>query len=411
MTVGSAAAGVDRCRQTIASHEPHVRAWVHLQEHAVTDRRVRELDAAPDGPLTGRTVGLKDLIDTATMPTGYGSPIHRDHRPAADAAVVSLIERAGGCVLGKTVTTEFALMTPGPTVNPQRPGHTPGGSSSGSAAAVAAGMADVGIGTQTYGSMIRPGAYCGVWAFTPSFGTVSMAGIRPLAPSFDKIGWFTRSLDELETVHEALTGERRTADPVMPSVGILALADVDGLAPEVQAIEPLLHDRFGDRTEVLQVRLQSQLTEVIGLHHIVASWEIAQGLRSEYEEHPDLLSAPVRAFIESGRAVSQDQRAVAAAELATIGQEVLRVFDTVDVVITPATVGEAPRGLVYTGDPMFCTPWTALGCPAMAVPGLRGATGLPLGLQVVAAPGRDRRALDAARALRFENLSGPPVVR
>lgn len=399
----SVVAAVNSCLAAIARREPEVRAWVHLDEPGAL-RRAAELDAEGPQPLTGLTVGLKDLIDTAAMPTAYGSPIYRDHRPNTDAAIVGLLERAGVCVVGKTVTTEFALMVPGSTVNPRRAGHSPGGSSSGSAAAVAAGMVDIAIGTQTYGSVIRPAGYCGVYGFTPSFGTVPMTGIRPMAPRFDKIGWFARSLDEIDAAHEALTGERAAPDRPVPRVGVLKLAGVDGLAAEVRAIEPLLHAALGDRADVVELALLPELAEVTRLHHAAASWEIALSLRAEYEGQPDRVSAPVREFVRNGLAVSQLGHDAAVTELAVAAANVLRVFDEVDVVITPATIDEAPAGLAFTGDPLFCTPWTALGCPALTVPGLTGATGLPLGLQVVAAPGQDCRALDSARALQLDHL-------
>ncbi len=398
----SAVTSVQGALAAIAEREPSVRAWTYVDADGALDR-ARGIDATPLRALSGLTFGLKDLIDTADMPTSYGSTADPDRRPHRDADVVGLIQAVGGCIIGKTVTTEFALMTPGPTHNPHRTGHTPGGSSSGSAAAVAAGMVDVGIGTQTYGSMIRPAGYCGVYGYTPTYGAVSMTGICPMAPSYDKIGWYTRSLDELELVYTGLIGELDDdSSSSRLRVGAVALDEWPDLSPDVRTAMSTVRDHLAESADVISLDLRSDLTEVIRLHHIIASSEIAVARREQVAR--GILSAPVGEFVAAGAAVTDARRIEATALLADLRARVLRVFQEVDVVITPSTTGEAPAGLEYTGDPVFCTPWTALGSPALAVPMTTGSSGLPLGVQLVAAPGRDCRAFRSARALRLSGL-------
>jgi Asp-tRNA(Asn)/Glu-tRNA(Gln) amidotransferase A subunit family amidase len=407
MTTATASEAVLRSLGAIRKYEHRVRAFRHVDEsHA--RQRAETVDASPPGPLSGLTVGVKDLIDTATMPTSYGSGLYAGHRPVTDAAVVDLINGAGGCVVGKTVTTEFALMTPGPTTNPHRAEHTPGGSSSGSAAAVAAGMVDIGIGTQTYGSVIRPAAFCGVFGFKPTYGAVPLAGVRLMAKAFDTVGWMARSLETIERVLGAVTelpaadaanGEPRigTTDSGTPrdlSHAIRALPGVRSVVPEIAEIA------------VAPVALSDELEQVSRCHGVVAEYQIGRSLAREYESAGPNLSAALREFVRRGLAIADSEYTEAANELARRTTATLAVFSEFDVLLTPCAPGEAPRGLEYTGDPRYCTPWTALGCPALCLPAASGTTGLPIGVQLVAAPGRDRTLLRVAREL-FQGLCCP----
>ncbi|URN02986.1 amidase [Actinomadura madurae] len=394
---------VTRSLAVVRRLEPRVRAWAHLDGRACLERAGHADREAP-GPLTGLVAGVKDLVDTAGMPTSYGSVVYADHRPRADAAVVRLLKDAGGFVLGKTVTTEFALMTPGPTTNPWRETHTPGGSSSGSAAAVACGMADVAVGTQTYGSLIRPASFCGVWAFKPSRGRVPVTGVRPMAPSFDQIGWFARSPALIETVHRAVAG----APPVRPlsappRLGFLDVSAWPGLEPEVPASLAALREAAARRgATVVELDLADLLRRAGEAHHTAASSEIAESLRPEVERHGDRLSAPLRGFVAEGARVTPADRAAAHAVLRGLGARLAAALETVDALLLPSAVGEAPRGLASTGDPVFCSPWTAVGFPALNVPGATGATGLPIGAQLVAGPERDDGLLGCAYWLAGE---------
>jgi Asp-tRNA(Asn)/Glu-tRNA(Gln) amidotransferase A subunit family amidase len=308
-------------------------------------------------------------------------------------------------VLGKTVTTEFALMTPGPTTNPHRASHTPGGSSSGSAAAVAAGMVDVGIGTQTYGSVVRPSSFCGVFGFKPTLAAVPTAGVRPLAPAFDTVGWMAGTLDLVVRVLVALTGAQSGTRFHDPRVGTVYAGRATRLSDAIRALPGIQTAVSSAEVNVQPVGLEGELELLSSLHGVVAEHQIGRALKGEYEDSRPGLSTPLKEFVRRGLAISEDACAEAVAELAARAPTILDVFSTVDVVLGPSARGEAPRGLAFTGDPCFCTPWTALGCPALNVPASTGATGLPIGVQLVAAPGRDADLLHAARVL-FPSL--PP---
>jgi Asp-tRNA(Asn)/Glu-tRNA(Gln) amidotransferase A subunit family amidase len=276
-----APSAVEHTLQVVADREPVLRAWAALDE----DKARAEGHRAPAGVLSGLTLGVKDIFDTADLPTEYGSPIYAGFQPRSDAAAVALLRAAGAMLIGKTVTTEFAWSTPAETTNPHRSAHTPGGSSSGSAAAVAAGMVDLAIGTQTAGSVIRPASFCGVFALKPTFGLIPTAGMKPAAPSLDTVGVFAADLGVLDVIRPA---------------------DYDDV---------LLRAAFGRSAQVID-----------------------------------------------------------------------ELFADVDVLVTPAATGEAPEGLGFTGDPRFCRLWTLLGLPALTVPGSVGASGMPIGVQLIARP-------------------------
>jgi Asp-tRNA(Asn)/Glu-tRNA(Gln) amidotransferase A subunit family amidase len=395
---------VTACLARIAEREDTVHAWVHL-DHEAALAAARRADAQPaDGPLHGVPVGVKDLLDTADAPTGYGSPIHAGHRPDADAAAVANLREAGAVVLGKTVTTEFALFHPGPTANPRDPERTPGGSSSGSAAAVADRMVPVALGTQTAGSIVRPASFCGTYGYKPTFGTVPTAGCRPVGPSLDTIGPLARSVEDLALVTAVLAGG---------GAGHVIFADRSpsiafARTPEWEHAEVSTRDRITALATDLglpRVALPADFAQLVAAQTTIMDAEAAVALDDEWRAHPDQLSAELQELLARGRATPADDVRAARTLVAACRAALPAALAGHDALLVPSTLGEAPVGLDATGDPLFCRSWTALGAPAVAVPGLTGPDGLPLGVQVVAPPDRDADAL-AAAAVIGRHLAG-----
>ena len=398
-----AAGAVDRVLEVAARVEPIVRAWAYLDPV----RARREADAVdaraasdPRGglPLAGLVLGVKDIFDTSDQPTEYGSQLYAGHRPVADAAAVALLRAAGAVCLGKTVTAELACSHPGPTTNPHRATHTPGGSSSGSAAAIASGMADVALGTQTAGSVIRPASFCGVYGFKPSFGTVSAAGVKACAPSLDTVGWFARDPVLLDRVRVCLTGREpapRLAAP--PQLGLLRTDQWAGCAADSQravlAAAAAARAAGAVVTDLSQPRF---LTGLASQHQVVMAYEAARALAWEHSRYPGSLSAGLRQLLDQGRAVDPaDYDAVLARRAAALAR-IDELFTGNDAVLTPAVTGEAPEGLGSTGDPRCARLWSLLGLPCVNLPGAVGDTGLPIGVQLVGRPGRDAELLAIA---------------
>jgi Asp-tRNA(Asn)/Glu-tRNA(Gln) amidotransferase A subunit family amidase len=393
----------------IAEREPEVQAFVQLGAAAAL-ARARELDAGPvRGLLHGLPFGVKDLFDTFDLPTGYGSPIYTGQQPAADAAAVALCREAGAVLLGKTVTTELANMFPGATRNPHHPGHTPGGSSSGSAAAVADGMLPLALGTQTAGSLIRPAAFCGVVGYKPTHNRVPKAGVKSLSETLDTVGGFARSVRDVALLGAVLTGDMRLADPASfeqaaaPRLGWCrtpewAQADGDTHQAWVQA-EKLL---AGHGKELV---LPDALSSLVSVQKAVQAFETARSLSHERLHHSHQLSAPLQALIADGLAIRGDTHARNLQTTASARQQVQALFADCDVILAPSSIGEAPAGLDGTGDPLFCRSWTLLGLPCVHLPFARGSKGLPVGLQLVGAYGDDHRLLAAAHWLH-QRLSG-----
>jgi amidase len=388
----------------IAARETVVGAWEYLdREQALAAARARDREA-PRGPLHGVPIAVKDLIDTFDMPTGYGSPIYRGHRPAADAACVALARAAGAVVLGKTVTTEFAAFTPGKTANPHNPGHTPGGSSSGSAASVADGMAPLAFGTQTAGSVIRPASYCGVVGYKPSFGLIARTGVKPLADSLDTVGVYARDVADAAFFAGVLSERaalRHLAVPeAVPRYGLYrtpmwAEAEPATAAALDRARAAL--ERAGAVVEEVAVRPEHQ-----GLNEAqdkVMGYEMCRALADERLRHSAELSPRLAQMLDAGMAIGADEyddaRTLAAAARATLGDFV----GGLDAVLTPAAPGEAPAGLGYTGNPVFNRMWTLLGVPCVAVPAWRSASGLPVAVQLIGRIGDDARLVAAAAYL------------
>lgn len=391
---------VRACLERIAEREPHVQAFVHLCADAAL-KRAAELDTGPvRGLLHGLPFGVKDLFDTFDLPTAYGSPIYAGQQPPADAAAVALCREAGAVLLGKTVTTELANMFPGITRNPHNPAHTPGGSSSGSAAAVADAMLPLALGTQTAGSLVRPAAFCGVVGYKPSHNRVPKAGVKSLSETLDTVGGFARSVRDVALLGAVLTGDARLADPAnfaggaAPRIGLCqtpewGLADSDTQQAWAQAEAALAGHG-------VLMALPPELAGLVDVQQAVQAFETARSLSDERLRHRDQLSAPLQALITTGLAISGEAHAQNLLATTFARRQVQALFGPYDVLLAPSTIGEAPHGLDGTGDPVFCRSWTLLGLPCVHLPFAHGRNGLPVGLQLVGAHGDDLRLLAAA---------------
>jgi Asp-tRNA(Asn)/Glu-tRNA(Gln) amidotransferase A subunit family amidase len=409
---------VQACLAQIKDREPAVQAWTFLDpEHALQQARAADglrLSGAPVGALHGVPVALKDIIDTADMPTENGSVLCAGRTPSRDAAVTRMLRAAGAVILGKTVTTEFATRHPGKTRNPHDPGHTPGGSSSGSAAAVAASMVPLAVGSQTGGSVIRPASYCGVYAIKPTHGLIPRTGMFQLSRSLDHVGLFARTLEDLALGLEQVAGYDQ-GDPdsrPRPRVPYRAIADEDPpleplfafvrtprwsqVAADAQEAFAELVERLGDRVEEVDL-FEGPAMEWA---RTITDAEVAFNLAREWETGRDRLSASLRTRIERGREVLALDYLKARAQVPRLVDGYGELFEQrYDAILTPAAPGTAPKGLESTGDPMFNTLWTLCGMPAVTIPLMSGANGLPLGVQLVGPRNGDGRLLRTARWL------------
>jgi amidase len=385
----------------VDAREAVVRAWAHFDSEALLVA-ARELDQGPiRGPLHGFPVGVKDVFDTFDMPTAYGSPIYAGHRPRADAASVALARRAGGLIMGKTVTTEFATYPPGPTTNPRNPAHTPGGSSSGSAAAVGAGMVPVAFGTQTTGSIIRPAAFCGVVGYKPTFGTLSPIGVKAITWSFDTVGVFARRVADAAFFVAALSGRNalRVPDaPPAPRIGLCLTAQWPAALPETQSLFGELPARLAARgARVERVDLPASFDGINDAQDTIWVYEMARCLADEHRRSPHQIRERLCKQLDSGLAMPVEHYDAAMALARAARQQVNGAMGECDVLVVPSAPGEAPRGIEATGDPVFCRTWSLLHTPAIHVPAGQGPDGLPIGVQVVGRIGDDARALACAQ--------------
>jgi amidase len=392
---------VSACLARINLRESAVGAWQYLDPEGAL-AAARQCDASPPrGPLHGVPIAVKDLIDTADVPTGYGSAIYRGNRPAADAACVALARAAGAIVLGKTVTTEFACFTPGKTANPHNPAHTPGGSSSGSAAAVADRMVPLAFGTQTAGSVIRPASYCGIVGYKPSFGTIPRAGVKLLADSLDTIGTMARSVADAAFLAGVICGRPALRDVAMPTAAprfgicrtpMWSEAEPGTAAALDQARAAL--ERAG--AAVSEVAVPPEHEGLAAAQETIMGFELVRELAHERLTHSAELSPRLAQLLDAGMTIGPDiyDRALAETARARAGLEAF--FGPCDAILVPAAPGEAPPGLGYTGNPIFNRVWTLLGTPCITVPAIRGETGLPVGVQLVGRIGGDARLAAAA---------------
>lgn len=411
---------VETCLARIEADEPRIRAWAHLdrdyaiaQAEALDDARRR---GRPHGPLFGLPVGVKDIVDTADLPTEHGSPIFLARRPSRDAWLVSRLRAAGAVILGKTVTTEFAAFTPGPTRNPHDPERTPGGSSSGSAAAVAAGMIPLAVGSQTNGSVIRPAAFCGVVGFKPTHGSIPRTGMLEQSPTLDHVGVFARDLADAALLAEVLVGfdhedpatrpqapprlSRAAAEglPVRPRLAIV-------LGPARDRAEPAMLEAMAELAEALgevaiALELPPAFARALDVHRTIWTAELAFRFGRLVAERGELVSERFKELVREGERVDAVAYQRALGQRALLRRELAALFHEIDAFLTPAAPGEAPLGLAATGDPAFCTTWTLCGVPALTLPLLSGPSGLPMGLQLVADVGDDERLFRVAAWLR-----------
>jgi Asp-tRNA(Asn)/Glu-tRNA(Gln) amidotransferase A subunit family amidase len=398
---------VSACLDRIAAREPVVKAWTFLDADGALAQADRCDEESPRSPLHGIPIGLKDIIDTAEMPTCYGSEVFAAHQLEQDAACVSRLRNAGAVILGKLVTTEFAYYAPGPTTNPHDPAHTPGGSSSGPAAAVADCHVPMALGSQTAGSIIRPASYTGVIGFKPSYGAYPIDGVHPLAPSLDTLGVFTRALEDLALCSNILARSEahRISEPV--ALRPQRIAIVRG--PYWDEATPAMRGAFTDLVGRIQADgidctslAPTQIQPIIETQIELMARESVATLGPIVAEFDGAISPETRHLVAQGRQVDADadfeQRLAATTRLA---QEMLRdIFSAHDLIVTPSAPGEAPAGLESTGDPIFNRAWTFCRVPCIGVPFARGERGLPLGLQFVGNTGDDTRLLHYAMYLR-----------
>ncbi|MDE0176489.1 MAG: amidase [Defluviicoccus sp.] len=394
---------VRSCLDRIAGRDADVEAWAHLDpDYAVAGARAA--DASPSGgPLHGVPFGVKDVIDSGELPTEYGAPaIHAGHRPDRDAACVAAMRAAGAVLMGKTVSTEFATFQPGKTRNPHNPAHTPGGSSSGSAAAVGASMVPIAFGNQTAGSLIRPAAFCGVVGLKPTHGTVDLTGILPLEPSFDTLGYMARSVDDVALFYDTVRG----AAPAVPADGLDRAPRV-GLCRTHHwkkadavcrgAVERAAA-RFADLgADVAEIDLPDEFAAIPDSHRVILNAGLTQSLARQYADRRDRLSERLRGMIEEG--LGYDEATVEAARTHTRACRAAAgdAFGDRDVLLTPSAPGEAPEGLGMTGDPIFQTTWTLLHLPCVTLPFATGPNGLPIGVQLIGSRGEDAAVLAVAK--------------
>lgn len=370
--------------------------WLHAFAYRPTTLR-----ASGAGPLGSIPIGVKDIIATADMPTTNGSPLFRDHLPPHDAAVVQRLRALGGIVFGKTVTTEFAWRQPGPTVNPFGRGHTPGGSSSGSAAAVAAGIVPLALGTQTVGSIIRPAAFCGVVGLKPSFGAIPIDGVHPFAPSLDHLGLFARAVDDVAYALSLLAArEDGPGDTLLPRFEIDVMTGVPAAAPprllllrtsrwhmvsdEQRAVlEGSARAFAAAGATVEEATLPEPFEAVWRLVHVVLAAEAASGYGDLVDRLPDRTSVPLQQIVAEGRAILLEALGAARAAQGNLRTKLAAWLQGFDALLTVPAPGEAPRGLADTGDATFCAPWSFIGVPAITLPAGWSRNRLPLGLQLV----------------------------
>jgi Asp-tRNA(Asn)/Glu-tRNA(Gln) amidotransferase A subunit family amidase len=405
--------------EAIAERDGDVLAWTFLDPDYVMlqARTLDELRAGgkPVGPLHGIPVGLKDIIDTCDMPTCNGTPLDAGRRPRDDSFVAALLRAAGAIVMGKTATTELAVMNPCATRNPHDLGRTPGGSSSGSAAAVASFMIPLALGTQTNGSVIRPASFCGVVGYKPSRGMVSRRGVLNQSPTLDSVGVFARSIDDAALLADVLAvydgadkamrpqakpgllDAAASTPPATPALAFVRTLVWDRAEPAAQAAFARLGERLGAIVE--EVELPREFDDAHRLHRTIMLADIARNFGRYEEKGRGRLSAVLSGMIDEGRTVPAVDYTLAQDRVEVLNDALNSIFDRYDAILTPATTGEAPLGLTATGDPAFCTIWTYCGVPAVTLPLLRGDNGMPVGVQLVGRRGDDARLLRTANWL------------
>ena len=376
---------LDLCLERIAARDEQLRAWV----------QVAPQPALGSGPLNGIPFGAKDIYETRGLATEYGSPLCAGRKGSTDASLVTELRKLGAVLVGKTQTTAFAYFDPAPTRNPHQPDHTPGGSSSGSAVAVAAGMVPFALGTQTLGSALRPASFCGVVGFKPSVGLLPLEGVLPFAPSLDTAGLFTQSADDMQLLwarmgHAAGTARRSLSIPtLMPPV-----------EPAMEVAFRRAVERLDPNFSFNVVEMPPRFAELVPAAKRISTYEGARTHESRWREHGDAIGRMLAQLVEGGLRIPTDEYRAALTTVGEIKREMSSLFRQYPVLVTPSAPGPAPAGLESTGDPIMNSPWTALGVPAISIP--MPVLGLPLGLQLVSESGTDAALL--ALAVEIEAL-------
>ncbi len=390
-------AAVALCAQAINAREKEIGAFATLDLDAA--RRAAEEPRLASMPLRGLPVAFKDIFDTADLPTQYGSPIYAGYRPRADATAVALTRRAGGNVIGKAVTTEFASLVPSATRNPRNPAHTPGGSSSGSAAAVAAAMVPIAFGTQTAGSVIRPAAFCGVTGFKPSYRLIPMVGVKDVAWHLDTAGLFGAGVADVAFAAAAILDRDLRVDGAPPAAPRIAVVRThlwgQASAAMQNAVESAARIAQAAGAKVGDVDLPPVLEDAYAAQFIIQDYETFRACAFEYDRHRERIGRQLREQLDRAAAISADAYDAARRSSSRARKALADTMAEHDVILTPSAPGAAPRGLGATGDPMFNRLWTLMGAPCINVPGFYDGD-LPLGIQIVGRFGRDRAALEAA---------------
>jgi len=410
---------VQSCLAQIDRLEEELEAWAFIDRELVMKQALQadliKRTGRSLGPLHGLPVGIKDIFDTRDMPTEDGTILHRGRRPLYDATVVTRLREAGAIIMGKTVTTELAVFSPGKTKNPHDLTRTPGGSSSGSAAAVAAGMIPLAVGTQTNGSVIRPASFCGIYGYKPTFGWISRHLALQQSRPLDQVGVFARSIEDAALIAETLVGH----DPNDPDTLLQAAPQLVQIQAEEPPVEPKLafiktpvwehaeqatREAFAELVAALddrvaQVDLPAPFDAAHEQHRMIMEADLARSFNHEYQTGKEHLSAVLLEMIERGRRVLAMDYNAAVADIPGLYRGFDPIFEWHDAIITPATIGEAPVGLDTTGSPIFCTIWTLCGMPSITLPLLQGESGLPLGVQLVGRRGGDASLLRTARWL------------
>ncbi len=400
---------VEACLERIDAREENVGAWEFLDKSLALAQANQSDNSASKGLLHGVPVGIKDIIETADMPTGYGSPIYRDNHTGVDAECVKRLRAAGAVILGKTVTTEFAVFAPGKTTNPHNRLHTPGGSSSGSAAAVADRHVPFALGTQTAGSVIRPASFCGVIGCKPSYAMIALDGVLSCSTTLDTLGIFARAIEDTAIVASVLAGVPFRAPASIavevPRIGFFRTPWWGKATPEARAaIERTAEQLARAGAAVTELTIPG-FEELLEAHRKIMSREIANSRRYEYENHRSSLSDRLQEIIENGRAlaISEIQNAV---RIARRGRnQIAQAFSAHDVLLTPSAPGSAPEGLSSTGDPIFNGIWTLLGVPCITYPVARASKGLPLGVQVIGPVDSDERLIATTQWMQQNSAS------
>ncbi|HAA91763.1 MAG TPA: amidase [Rhodospirillaceae bacterium] len=391
---------VQSCIDRIDDRECTVQAWAFFDPDLAL-AQARECDAKPaQGLLHGVPIGIKDIIDTADMPTECNSPIYKDHRPANDAACVANLRAAGAVIMGKTVTTEFASTFPGPTTNPHNAEHTPGGSSQGSAAAVADHMVHGALGTQTGGSVIRPNAYCGTVGYKPAYGSYDTTGVKPLSPILDTVGFMVRSINDVAPLSAALAGREpvTVTDNGAPNLLLHRTAQWDVAEKYVQNLLEDCAAKFSAAgAPIRDYAFDEPYDNLQAMQRVVMAIEACREFQPEWTNHRELLSEPFQGLITRGFDVTPEERGEAEGLLEHARSNLPNMFEPGEILLTPGAPGEAPKGLTSTGDSMFNRAWTLLGTACLYLPVTKGPNGLPIGIQLVDPLNDEARLIAAGR--------------